>query len=309
MKSQVDSDVPLRRLASAIVLCAAVVLIVAKLWGWMVTDSVALLTSAADAVVDALAATATFLGVRFAQHPADLEHRFGHGKGEALAAFTQAILLASTATVLAAQSFWRLIYPQQLTAITLGIWIAAGGLATSSLLAAMQTYVVRRTGSTAIAADRAHYLMDAVLNGAVLIALALTSVTGWERADPTCALIIAGYMIAGAWRVAEPASRQLLDHELPHEQRERIKAAAVACVGIRGVHDLRTRDAGDRVFVEFHLEVDGHVSVHEGHRMVDAAERAVAGLFTKETEVIGHLEPTGIEDDRLDDRVRRPRSR
>ena len=309
MKSQAHSDVPLRRLASAIALGAAVVLIVAKLWGWMITDSVALLTSAADAVVDALAATATFFGVRFAQHPADLEHRFGHGKGEALAAFTQAILLASTATVLAVQSLWRVIYPQQLTAISLGIWIAAGGLATSSLLAAMQTYVVRRTGSTAIAADRAHYLMDAVLNGAVLIALALTSVTGWERADPTAALIIAGYMIAGAWRVGETASRQLLDHELPREQRERIKAAAVACVGIRGVHDLRTRDAGDRVFVEFHLEVDGHVSVHEGHRMVDAAERAVAGLFTKETEVIGHLEPTGIEDVRLDDRVRRPRSR
>jgi cation diffusion facilitator family transporter len=309
MTSQVDSDVSLRRLASAIALGAAVVLIVAKLWGWMATDSVALLTSAADAVVDALAATATFFGVRFAQHPADSEHRFGHGKGEALAAFAQAILLASTATVLAAQSLWRLVYPQHVTAITLGIWIAAGGLATSSLLAAMQTWVVRRTGSTAIAADRAHYLMDAVLNGAVLIALALTSVTGWERADPISALMIAGYMIVGARRVAETASRQLLDHELPHEQRERIKAAAVACVGIRGVHDLRTRDAGDRVFVEFHLEVDGHVSVHEGHGMVDAAERAVAGLFAKETEVIGHLEPTGINDDRLDDRVGRPRSR
>jgi ferrous-iron efflux pump FieF len=308
MKSQVHSDASLRRLASAIALGAAVVLIVAKLWGWMATDSVALLTSAADAVVDVLAATATFFGVRFAQHPADSEHRFGHGKGEALAAFTQAILLASTATVLAAQSVWRLIYPQELSAITLGIWIAVGGLTISSLLAVMQTLVVRRTGSTAIAADRAHYLMDAGLNGAVLIALALTSVTGWERADPTAALVIAGYMIAGARRVAETASRQLLDHELPHEQRERIKAAAVTCLGIRGVHDLRTRDAGDRVFVEFHLEVDGHVSVDEGHRMVDAAERAVAGLFAKETEVIGHLEPTGIKDERLDDRVRRPRS-
>jgi cation diffusion facilitator family transporter len=309
MNSQVDSDVSLRRLASAIALGAAVVLIVAKFWGWVATDSVALLTSAADAVVDALAATATFFGVRFAQHPADSEHRFGHGKGEALAAFTQAILLASTAAVLAVQSCWRLIYPQQVTAITLGIWIAVIGLVASSFLAAMQTWVVRRTGSTAIAADRAHYLMDAVVNGAVLIALALTSVTGWQRADPIFALLIAGCMIAGARRVAETASRQLLDHELPHEHRERIKAAAVACFGIRGVHDLRTRDAGDRVFVEFHLEVDGHVSVHEGHCMVDTAERAVAGLFTKETEVIGHLEPTGIEDDRLDDRVRRPRRR
>ena len=290
MKSQVHSDATLRRLASAIVLGAAV----------------ALLTSAADAVVDALAAMATFFSVRFAQRPADSMHRFGHGKGEALAAFTQATLLASTAIVLAAQSFWRLIYPQPITAITLGLWIAAGGLAISSLLAAMQSWVVRRTGSTAIAADRTHYLMDAVLNGAVLAALALTRVTGWERADPIFALVIAAYMIAGARRVAVTASRQLLDHELPDELRGRIKDAAVACSGARGIHDLRSRDAGDRVFVEFHLEVDGHVSVHDGHEIVDAAERAVAALFPKETEVIGHLEPAGIVDERLDDRIRRP---
>jgi ferrous-iron efflux pump FieF len=307
MKNQIDSDVHLRRLASAILLGAAIVLIVAKLWGWMITDSMALLTSAADAVVDALAAIASFFGIRFAQQPADLEHRFGHGKGEALAAFTQAILLGGTAAVLAAQSLWRLFYPQQLTSINLGIWIAAGGLATSGLLAAMQTWVVRRTGSTAIAADRAHYLMDMLLNGALLLSLAVTSISGWQRADPIAALVIAGVMIAGARRVADNAAHQLLDHELPHEQRERIKATAVACVGIRGVHDLRTRDAGDRIFVEFHLEVDGDVSVHEGHGFVDAAERAVAGLFLKETEVISHLEPAGIVDQRLDDRVRRPR--
>src|ERR1700736_3689308 len=130
------SDATLRRVASAVALGAAVALIVVKIWGWMATGSVALLTSAADAVVDALAAMATFFGVRFAQHPADSEHRFGHGKGEALAAFTQAILLASTAVVLAAQSFWRLIYPQPIKAVTLGLWIAVGGLAISGLLAA-----------------------------------------------------------------------------------------------------------------------------------------------------------------------------
>jgi ferrous-iron efflux pump FieF len=285
------SDAALRRLASAIALGAAMALIVVKLWGWMATGSVALLTSAADAVVDALAAAATFFGVRFAQHPADSEHRFGHGKGEALAAFTQAILLAGTALVLAAQSCWRLIFPQPLTALTLGLWVAVGGVATSSLLAAMQTWVVRRTGSTAIAADRTHYLMDAVLNGAVLAALVLTRATGWERADPIFALVIAGYMIKGARQVAATASRQLLDHELPDEQRERIEAAAVACPGARRIHELRTRDAGDRAFVEFRLEVDGHLSVRDGHEIVDAAERAIAALFPKETEVIGHLEP------------------
>jgi ferrous-iron efflux pump FieF len=237
------------------------------------------------------AATATFFGVRFAQEPADSGHRFGHGKGEALAAFTQAILLGSTAVVLAAQSFWRLKYPQPITAVTLGLWIAGGGLAISGLLAAMQTWVVRRTGSTAIAADRMHYLTDALLNGAVLAALVLTRVTGWERADPAFALLITGYMIKGAHHVAVSASCQLLDHELPDEQRARIEAAAIACPGAQRIHDLRTRDAGDRAFVEFRLEVDARLSAKDGHDIVDAAERAIAALFPKETEVIGHLEP------------------
>jgi ferrous-iron efflux pump FieF len=288
-----SADAALRRLASAIVLGVALAMIGVKLWGWMSTGSVALLTSAADAVVDAFAAAATFLGVRFAQHPPDSGHRFGHGKGEALAAFTQGILLASTAVLVAAQSSWRLIFPQPLTAVDLGLWIALGGLAISGLLAAMQTWVVRRTGSTAIAADRTHYIADAVLNGAVLAALLLTRMTGWERADPAFALAIAGYMMMGAWRVAVSASRQLLDHELPDEQRERIQAAVFACPGALGIIDLRTRDAGDRVFVEFRLEVDDSLSVQEGHAIIDAAERTIAALFPRDTEVIGHLEPAG----------------
>jgi cation diffusion facilitator family transporter len=281
----------LRRWVSAISLGAAAALIVVKLWGWMATGSVALLTSAADGVVDALSAMATFLGVRFAQHPADSEHRFGHGKGEALAAFTQAILLAAAALLLAAQSCWRVIYPQPLVEVTLGIWVAAGGLATSGILAGLQTWVLRRSASTAIAADRTHYLMDAVLNVGVLAALLLTRATGWDRADPLIALVITAYMIHGAYRVALSASRQLLDEELPQAQRERIEAAALACPGARRIYGLRTRDAGDRAFVEFSLEVDGHLSVREGHEIVDAAERAIAALSPKETEVIGHLEP------------------
>jgi ferrous-iron efflux pump FieF len=298
-------DATLRRMASAVVLSTSLVLVIAKLWGWSATGSMALLTSAADAVVDALAALATFFGVRFAQQPADAEHRFGHGKAEALAAFTQAVLLTATAMVLAAQSVWRLFHPQPLTAFALGVVVAAGGFMISSLLAVMQTWVVRRTGSSAIAADRAHYVSDVALNGAVLVALVLWRATGSAQIDPLFALGIAGYMITNAWRVAVTASHQLLDHELPAAQRERIKAAALACAGVCGIHDLRTRDAGDRLFVEFHLEVQGQTSVREGHDIVDSAERAIAGLFPKQTEVIGHLEPAGIMDERIDDRVTR----
>jgi ferrous-iron efflux pump FieF len=303
IESSHGPDSNLRRLASNIVLGAALALVAAKLWGWRVTGSVALLTSGADSIVDALAAMATFFGVRFAQRPADAMHRYGHGKGEALAAFTQAILLAGAAIVLGAESLWRLIHPDSLTELGLGLWIAAGGVAISSLLAAMQNWIVRRTGSTAIAADRAHYLMDMVQNGAVFVALAVTQATGWQRVDPVAALFIAAYMTAVAAHIAKGASVLLLDHELPPEQRERIKEVAAACCGVRGIHDLRTRDAGDRVFIEFHLEVDGRLSVDEGHAIVDATENAIAGLFPRQTEVIGHVEPAGIADQRLDDRI------
>jgi ferrous-iron efflux pump FieF len=299
------ADAALRRQASTAVLVAAILMIVVKIWGWMATGSVALLTSAADAMVDLLAAMTTYAGVRFAQQPVDSDHRFGHGKGEALAAFAQAVLLAGTAVVLAAQSVWRLIYPERLAAINLGLWIAAGGLAISGLLVAMQTYVVRRTGSAAIAADRAHYATDVLMNAAVLAAFVLADTYGWLRSDPAIALVIALYMIRTARGVAVEASRQLLDHELPSEQSARIRDVVLATAGVRGIHDLRTRDAGDRLFVEFHLEVAADASVRDGHDIVDAAERAVAAMFAKETEVIGHLEPEGIADPRLDERVRR----
>jgi ferrous-iron efflux pump FieF len=266
-----------------------------------------LLISAGDALVDALASLATFVGVRYAHRPADPEHRFGHGKGEALAAFTQAVLLGTTGVVFGAQSVWNLVFPEPLTDIGIGLAIAVAGLVAAGLLAAMQTWVLHRTASTAIAADRVHYLTDVVVNLAVLAALAITWGTGWVRIDPAFALLIAVYMLWNAGTIARHATAQLLDQELPPAERQRIKVAALACAGAQAIHDLRTRNAGDRVFVEFHLEVDSRLTVREGHDIVDAAENAVAAMFPGGGEVIGHLEPAGIVDERLDERVGQPK--
>ena len=268
-----------------------------------------LLTSAGDALVDALASLATFVGVRYAHRPADPDHRFGHGKGEALAAFTQAVLLGATGVVFGAQSVWHLLFPEALSEIKIGLAIAVASLIASGFLVAMQTWVLRRTQSTAIAADRVHYVTDVVVNLAVLAALAITWQTRWARADPAFALLIALYMLWNAGAIARQATAQLLDAELPAAERQRIKAAALACAGAHAIHDLRTRNAGDRVFVEFHLEVDSGLSVAAGHDIVDAAENAVAALFPGGSEVIGHLEPAGIVDERLDERVGRPKRR
>jgi ferrous-iron efflux pump FieF len=293
----------LRKLASTISMITAVALVVVKMLAWIATGSVAMLTSAVDALVDAGASLVTYLGVRYAERPPDQDHRFGHGKGEAIAAFTQATFLAGAALVLAVQSVQRLIFPEPVSALDIGLWVIVGSLGAAMGLVIMQTWVVRKTGSTAIAADRAHYLTDVAVNVAVLAAFGVTKLTGWTRADPAFALAIAGYMLWNARGIAKEALAQLLDRELSDDDRQRIKEVILACDGARSVHDLRTRFSGDRTFIEYHLEVDGRVTVDRGHAIGDGTEKAVENLLPGTVEAVAHLEPFGIDDERLDERI------
>jgi ferrous-iron efflux pump FieF len=195
------------------------------------------------------------------------------------------------------------VRPEPLDELAFGLWIVVGSTLAAAGLVLMQSWVVRKTSSTAIAADRAHYITDIAVNLAVLAALGVTTLTGWERADPLFALGISGYMLWNGRGIALTALRQLLDRELDPKQRQRIMQTVLACPGVRAVHDLRSRDAGDRVFVEFYLEVDGDLPVRRAHAIADSAERAVRTLFPAGAEVTAHLEPAGINDHRLDDRV------
>ncbi len=220
-----------------------------------------------------------------------------------MAAFTQASFLAGAAFVLAFQSVERLVFPVPLGGLEIGFWLIGASLVVACALVAMQSWVVRKTGSTAIAADRAHYLTDIGLNLAVLAALAVTQFTGWARADPAFAIVISGYMLWSAYAISREALEQLLDRELPSEDRRRIKAAVRACAGVRDIHDLRTRFSGDRTFVEYHLEVDPGLTVDIGHAIGDATELAVQNLLSGTVEATAHVEPHGIEDARLDNVV------
>ena len=296
----------LRKTATRLSLATAIILVIVKLAAWLATGSVALLTSAVDALVDTGASLVTYFGVRYAGRPPDRDHRFGHGKGEAVAAFTQATFLGGAALVLAFQSVERLVFPEPLHAFRIGIAVIAGSLAAATGLVIMQSWVVRRTGSTAIAADRAHYLTDLAVNAAVLLALAVTHFTGWRRADPAFALLIAAYMLWTARSIANVALVQLLDREIPRTDRERIREAVLAVEGVRNVHDLRTRFSGDRTFVEYHLEVDGGLSVERGHAIGDCTEAAIGEILPGAVEATAHLEPLGIKDERLDEKVIRP---
>ena len=204
----------LRQMASLASLAVVLVSIAVKFWAWFATGSVAMLTSALDALVDSASALVTFVGVRFAQQPPDRHYRWGHGKAEAIAALMQGLFLAGAALALVFQSIGRLIRPEPLDALGLGMWIIGLSTIAAAGLVIMQSWVLRWTGSTAIAADRTHYTTDIAVNLAVLAALAITLLTGWQRADPVFALSISAYMLWNARGITVEALRQLMDREL-----------------------------------------------------------------------------------------------
>jgi ferrous-iron efflux pump FieF len=292
----------LRRWSSYASLSVAVLLVIAKASAWFVTDSLSLLASLVDAVVDVTAALVTVLGVHYAARPADAMHRFGHGKAESLAALIQALLLAGAASVLIFDGLHRLITPQAVAQLNVGLGVIAGSTLLTALLVLFESYVTKRTRSHAIAADRSHHLSDVAANLAVLLALALTKLTGWPRFDPLFAIAIAIFFGWSAFRIARSAADTLLDHELSSEQRRRITQLVRAHPDARGMHDLRTRSSGLVQFIEFHLELDGALSVQDAHTIADAIECTLKCALPS-SEVIVHMEPAGISDDRLDDRI------
>lgn len=292
----------LKRWASYASMAVALVLIVIRIAAWLVTDSLSLLTTVVDAVIDGVAALATGLGVHYAARPADMGHRYGHGKAEAIAALVQAMLLTGAASVLIFEGIIRLISPHPMFGLDLGLAIAVVSLVLTVLLVLGQGYVVKRIKSQAIAADRTHHVSDIFATLAVVVALGLARATGWPYVDPIFAIGIALFFGWSAWGIARDAMDTLLDRELSDATRQRIRDLVTSLPEIGGIHDLRTRSSGPHNFIEFHVELDAELSVRDAHAITDRVEAAVMSVFPH-SDVIIHVEPVGIDDDRLDRRL------
>lgn len=292
----------LKRLATAASVAVATVLVAGKLVAWLASDSIAVLSSLADSGMDLAASSVTFLAVRFAHRPADRAHRFGHGKAESLGALALAGFVAATAILIALAALGRLIEPVALRATGLGIIVMIVSIALTFGLVVLQTRVAEVTGSLAIRADRSHYAGDLLTNVAAVLALVLVGVTEILWIDAAAGLAIAAYLVVSAVRIGRGSMDELLDREIPGADRERIEAIVAAEPEIAGMHDLRTRSAGQTQFIEFHVELDGAMPVRRAHDVVDRVESAVKRLYPR-AQVIIHQEPAGIADARLDHRL------
>jgi ferrous-iron efflux pump FieF len=284
----------LKRLATYAAVAVAGTLIAIKLWAWVATNSVAMLASLVDSTLDLVASGLNLVAVHHALTPADREHRFGHGKAEALAGLGQAAFIGGSSVFLLFQSLERLWAPEPVQQSATGLAVIAISLALTVALVLFQRYVINRTRSLAIGADQLHYTTDIATNLAVVAALVVSGLWGWTAADPLFGLAIAAVIAWGAFKILRGAYDELMDRELDDAERQRIKDIVNRHAGVESLHDLRTRRAGHRSFIQLHLELPPQMTLLEAHRIADDVEIEIMAAFP-DAEVITHQDPAGVE--------------
>jgi ferrous-iron efflux pump FieF len=282
----------LMRLATYASISVAVVLIVAKAIAWGMSDSVSLLATLIDSTLDALASLINLVAVRHALSPADKEHRFGHGKAEALAGLGQAAFITGSAGFLLLESGRRIVTPVPLESYGIAMEVMWLSIVATVLLLSFQRYVIRKTDSTAIKADALHYRTDLLVNGSVIVALWL-SVRGWSGFDALFAIAIALYILYSAWEIVQQAFDHLMDRELPNAERAKIKRIARAHEAVHGMHDLRSRRSGTATFIQLHLELDDDLTLLQAHKISDEVEANLQAVYPG-AEIIIHVDPVSV---------------
>lgn len=272
----------------------ASLLVAVKLGAYLLTDSVAMMASLADSALDVLASTVNLLAIRASLRPADREHRFGHGKAEPLAGLGQGAFIAGSAAFLIVESVGRIIDPRPVEHATVGIAVMVFSIAVTLALVLVQRMVVRRTGSVAVGADSLHYIGDLLVNAGVIVGIVLAAQFGIAIADPIFGIVVALILAHSAWTVFIQSYDQLMDRELPDADRDKIKAIVRGHPEVRALHDLRTRAAGTRQFIQLHLELDPTMPLIRAHAISDEVEREVCAQFPN-AEVIIHEDPAGLE--------------
>lgn len=280
-----------RRAALASVALATSLLSI-KAWAAIQTGSVAMLGSLADTALDLVASLVTLWGVHIAAQPADSNHRFGHGKAEALAALFQTMLISVSAAGIAWRAIVRLQDPVPPEAPELGIGVSLVAMAATLALVAYQRRAVKKTGSLAIHTDQLHYQSDLLLNSAVIAALAIDTLAGVRGADAGFGLAIAAYLGWGAFGAARRAIDMLMDKEWDDEKRDRVKAIVAAHPAVHGIHELKTRTSGATDFIQFHVWVEPEMTVSTAHTVMDEIEDQVLAAFPG-AEVLIHVDPAG----------------
>ena len=281
-------DFSLVKRASKAAIAAASVMVFAKFYAWFQTGSLSLQASLVDSMLDILASILNFIIIRQAIKPADKEHRFGHGKAEAIGGLIQTAFIAGSAAWLIIDVAHRLFEPQPLAHVALGNSVMLAATLITGILIGFQRYVVKRTGSLAIKADSVHYETDFLTNIGVLISLNLSVYFGWLWLDVLVGGAIAAYIFVASLKIALNSVDVLMDKEMDDETRATLKQIIGCHPRIHGFHDLRTRSSGYHMFVQFHLDLDKNLPLWEAHQIGEEVEQMIIEKFPTAEVIIHH---------------------
>lgn len=270
----------------------AVALIVLKTFALGASGSVSILASLADSALDLIASLATFFAVRWAAAPPDEDHRFGHGKGEAMAALVQAGLVFASAVFIGWEAIQRLFDPRPVTAGWAGVAVIAISMALTGWLIWQQGRAIRASGSTAVSADRAHYASDLAANVVVLIGVISGAFLTAPGLDAAAGLVVAVWLFWGATSVLKGAADELLDRTASDSDRASITTAVLSDPRISGVHRLRTRQAGPVLMIQMHVDLAADLTLAQAHDILEAAENRLTAMWPH-ADIMIHPDPRG----------------
>jgi cation diffusion facilitator family transporter len=287
-----DEIVQIKLRTAALSLGSNSVLILLKVVAGSITGSVAILTEAVHSSIDLVASVVAFFSVRKAGEPADESHRYGHEKVENLAAAIEGILILVGSAAIAFQAIRHLIAREQVQRLGVGIAVVAFSMVVNLIVSSVIARTARATDSPALEGDAAHLRTDAFTSLAVLVGLALVAITGAYWLDPVVALLVAASIVVTGVRLLSRSSRVLVDEALPVEEVEAIRGA-VESFGARGVvgyHELRTRRAGARRYVDLHVQFRHGTSLEDAHRTAHELQDVISERLGG-ADVLIHLEP------------------
>ena len=272
----------------------ALTLVVAKLWALGSTGALSVAASLADSAMDLMVSLGGLAAIAYAAKPADEDHAFGHSSAEDLAALGQSLFILVSAAVIAWAAVGRLLQPvpNLVTAEGRGIAVMVLSIALTLALVLWQRRVAARTGNRVVRADSLHYLGDLIPNIGAILALGASATFGIGQIDSVVALGAAVILAVGAVRIGKGAWDALMDRRADPAMIEGISEIAAGWPGVHGFHDLKTRTAGSKVFVNLHIELDGQQTLEEAHAIGAALRRAILKAYPQ-ADVIIHKDPLG----------------
>lgn len=296
MNTDQEQKSKLMRSAGRASVVVALILIGIKLFAWNRTGSVSIFASFIDSSMDALASIINLIAIKIALEPADNEHRYGHGKVEALAGLAQASFIAGSAFILLLNAIDRMFKPAEMTQIDTGVYVMVVSLVLTVALVMYQRHIVRKTGSLAIKADSLHYISDVLGNLAAIAALLLTA-QGIPYVDIVVGLLIGFFILKSAWDIVKDSLDVLLDHELPDDVKKEIAKIIQSHPHVYGFHDMKTRQTGLVYFIQFHVEVEDSLSLVEAHDVSEEIEDSLKKAYPN-SESIVHIDPKSLYEKR-----------